>query len=420
MLTSLAYIFLLGLALGYIFKKLRLPSLIGMLLTGIILGPYALNALSPTLLGISAELRQIALIIILMRAGLALDIKDLRKVGRPAILMSIIPATLEITGMILIAPPLLGITTLEAALMGTIIAAVSPAIIVPKMLYLIENKIGTRKSIPQMIMAAGSVDDVYVIILFTSMLTLSTGGNFETINLLQIPISVITGLLLGSATGIALSTFFKKIHMRDSIKVVIMMSFAFLFLAAEGWLKNTISISGLLAVVAMGATLLQTYPLLANRISPKFSKLWVAAEILLFVLVGATVDIKFAAAAGLSAIAVIFFVLIFRMAGVFLSLIKTRLNLKERLFCMIAYLPKATVQAAIGSIPLAMGLPSGNIILTVAVLSILITAPLGAWAIDTTYPHLLTNNKPRTPNTPHIPTDNTDNTDNTQRNASLG
>ena len=418
MLTSLAYIFLLGLALGYIFKKLRLPSLIGMLLTGIILGPYALNALSPTLLGISAELRQIALIIILMRAGLALDIKDLRKVGRPAILMSIIPATLEITGMILIAPPLLGITTLEAALMGTIIAAVSPAIIVPKMLYLIENKIGTRKSIPQMIMAAGSVDDVYVIILFTSMLTLSTGGNFETINLLQIPISVITGLLLGSATGFALTMFFKKIHMRDSIKVVIMMSFAFLFLAAEEWLKSTISISGLLAVVAMGATILYTYPLLANRISPKFSKLWVAAEILLFVLVGATVDIKFAAAAGLSAISVIFFVLVFRMAGVFLSLIKTRLNLKERLFCMIAYLPKATVQAAIGSIPLAMGLPSGNIILTVAVLSILITAPLGAWAIDTTYPHLLTNNKPLTPNTPHIPTDNTDNTDNTD--ASLG
>ncbi|MEA4868663.1 MAG: cation:proton antiporter [Rikenellaceae bacterium] len=418
MLTSLAYIFLLGLALGYIFKKLRLPSLIGMLLTGIILGPYALNALSPTLLGISAELRQIALIIILMRAGLALDIKDLRKVGRPAILMSIIPATLEITGMILIAPPLLGITTLEAALMGTIIAAVSPAIIVPKMLYLIENKIGTRKSIPQMIMAAGSVDDVYVIILFTSMLTLSTGGNFETINLLQIPISVITGLLLGSATGFALTMFFKKIHMRDSIKVVIMMSFAFLFLAAEEWLKSTISISGLLAVVAMGATILYTYPLLANRISPKFSKLWVAAEILLFVLVGATVDIKFAAAAGLSAIAVIIFVLVFRMAGVFLSLIKTRLNLKERLFCMIAYLPKATVQAAIGSIPLAMGLPSGNIILTVAVLSILITAPLGAWAIDTTYPHLLTNNKPLTPNTPHLPTDNTDNTDNTD--ASLG
>lgn len=417
MLTSLAYIFLLGLALGYIFKKLRLPSLIGMLLTGIILGPYALNALSPTLLGISAELRQIALIIILMRAGLALDIKDLRKVGRPAILMSIIPATLEITGMILIAPPLLGITILEAALMGTIIAAVSPAIIVPKMLYLIENKIGTRKSIPQMIMAAGSVDDVYVIILFTSLLTLFTGGNFQASNLLQIPISVITGLLLGSATGFALTMFFKKIHMRDSIKVVIMMSFAFLFLAAEEWLKSTISISGLLAVVAMGATILYTYPLLANRISPKFSKLWVAAEILLFVLVGATVDIKFAAAAGLSAISVIFFVLVFRMAGVFLSLIKTRLNLKERLFCMIAYLPKATVQAAIGSIPLAMGLPSGNIILTVAVLAILISAPLGAWAIDTTYPHLLTSNKPRTPNTPDIPTDNTDNT---QRNASLG
>jgi NhaP-type Na+/H+ or K+/H+ antiporter len=408
MLTSLAYIFLLGLLLGYIFKLIRLPSLIGMLLTGIILGPYALNALSPSLLQISPELRQIALVIILMRAGLALDIKELQKVGRSAVLMSILPATLEIAGIMFIAPKLLGITTIEAALMGTVIAAVSPAVIVPKMLFLNENKIGTKKGIPQMIMAAGSVDDVYVIILFTSFLTLASGGVVHPSDFLQIPISALTGLTLGIITGIALTWFFKKVHMRDSIKVVIMMSLSFLFIALEHWFQNTIAISGLLAVITMGAAILKTYPLLATRISPKFSKLWVAAEIILFVLVGATVDIRFAAAAGLAAVGVIFFALIFRMAGVYTSLIKTDLNTKERLFCMIAYIPKATVQAAIGSIPLAMGLPSGNIILTVAVLAILITAPLGAFGIDATYNKLLRH--PKTPPTHPIPTDTISNT----------
>lgn len=389
MLVSFAYIFLLGLSMGYIFNRLRLPALLGMLISGIILGPYALNALSPSLLSVSVELRQIALVIILMRTGLALDINDLKRVGRPALLMCFVPACFEIAGMMLVAPALLDISLLDAAVMGTVVAAVSPAIIVPKMLYLMENQIGTRKSIPQMIMAGGSVDDVFVIVLFTAFTTLSLGGEVSAASFVQIPVSIVTGLALGIGVGWLLSRYFRRFHMRDSIKVLIMMSLAFLFLGLDGWLKGIVPISGLLAVMAMGATLLKTYPLLAKRISPKYSKLWVAAEILLFVLVGATVDIKFALAAGLAAVGVIFIVLLFRMVGVFVCMIHTDLTLRERLFCMIAYLPKATVQAAIGSLPLAMGLPCGKIVLTVAVLAILITAPLGAFGIDMTYKRLL-------------------------------
>ena len=309
MLTSLAYIFLSGLLLGYIFNKLRLPALLGMLITGIALGPYALNLISPSLLLISTELRQTALVIILLRAGLALDINDLKKVGRPAILMSFVPALFEIGGMMLIAPPLLGITLLEAAIMGTVVAAVSPAVIVPKMLYLMENKIGTKKGIPQMIMAAGSVDDVFVIVLFAAFTTLALGGDISTESFVQIPVSIVTGLALGIVVGWMLTVYFKKYHMRDSIKLLIIMSFAFLFLTLESWLKSMLPLSGLLAVMAMGAALLKTYPVLAKRISPKFSKLWVAAEIILFVLVGATVDIQFALKAGPSMIALLLLVL---------------------------------------------------------------------------------------------------------------
>lgn len=405
MLVSLAYIFLLGLSLGYIFNKLRLPSLLGMLLTGIILGPYVLNLLSPSLLSISVELRQVALVIILMRAGLALDIKDLKKVGRPAVLMCFVPACFEIAGMILVAPPLLGISVLEAAIMGAVVAAVSPAIIVPKMLFLMENKIGTKKSIPQMIMAGGSVDDVFVIVLFSAFTTLALDGEVSPVSFIQIPVSIITGLIIGIVFGWLLTLFFKKYHMRDSIKLLIIMSIAFMFLAFEEWLKGIVPISGLLAVMAMGATILKLYPVLAKRISPKFSKLWVAAEIILFVLVGATVDIKFAISAGLAAVAVIFFALIFRMVGVFFCMLRTRLNLKERLFCMIAYLPKATVQAAIGSLPLAMGLPCGKIVLTVAVLAILISAPLGAFGIDISYKKLLLPDDEQDIEKEHIPSD---------------
>ena len=389
MLTSLAYIFLMGLSLGYIFNKLRLPALLGMLFTGIILGPYALNLLDPSILSISADLRQLALVIILTRAGLALDLDDLKKVGRPALLMCFVPACFEIAGMVLLAPSLLGISVLEAALMGTVIAAVSPAVIVPKMLFLMENKIGTKKSIPQLIMAGASVDDVFVIVLFTAFTGLLSGGEVSSASFLQIPIAIVTGLAAGILLGLVLSIYFKRFHMRDSVKVLILLSISFLLVAMEKLLKGTLPVSGLLAVMGMSATLLKTYGLLAKRLSAKFNKLWVGAEILLFVLVGATVDIKYAVAAGFAAVLLIFGVMIFRLAGVYVSLLKTPLTKKERVFCMIAYMPKATVQAAIGSIPLALGLSCGKIVLTVAVLAILITAPLGAFGVDISYKKLL-------------------------------
>ena len=390
MLKSLALIFLLGLVMGSIFNKLKLPSLLGMLFTGIILGPYALNLLDDKILTISPDLRQLALVIILTRAGLALDIKDLKKVGRPAILMCFVPALFEITGTILLAPNLLGISILEAAIMGTVIAAVSPAVIVPKMLKLMETGYGKTNSIPQLIMAGASVDGIFVIILFTSFTGgIATGASFSAISLLQIPISIVLGLILGILLGLFLSYLFKHIHLRDSMKVLIILSISFLFIALESSLKGVLPISGLLAVMSMGATLLKNYSKLANRISMKFSKLWVGAEILLFVLVGATVDIKYTLSSGIMVILLILGCLIFRMAGVFSSLLKTKLNSKERAFCMIAYMPKGTVQAAIGAIPLSMGLSCGQIVLTVAVSAILITAPLGAVGIDITYKTLL-------------------------------
>ncbi len=389
MLSSVAYILILGLALGYLFTKLRLPALVGMLLTGVILGPYGLNLLDSSLLDISVELRQIALVIILLRAGLALNIDELKRVGRPAVLMCFVPACFEILGVVIIAPILLGVSLLEAAIMGAVVAAVSPAVIVPKMLNLMECKIGTDKSIPQMIVAGGSVDDVFVIVLFTAFTTLALGGEVSAMSFVQIPVSIVTGLILGLSAGWGLVAYFKRFHMRDSIKLLIILSTAFMFITLEAWLKGVFPLSGLLAVMSMGAMILRKYELLAKRISPKFNKLWVGAEILLFVLVGATVDISYATSAGFAAVGVICLSLLFRMVGVFVSMVKTPLSLSERLFCMIAYMPKATVQAAIGSLPLAMGLPCGKIVLTVAVLAILITAPLGAFGIDMTYNKLL-------------------------------
>ena len=389
MLTSLALIFLCGLLLGSIFQKIKLPPLLGMIITGIILGPYALNLIDQSVLSISSDLRQIALIIILTRAGLNLDINSLKKVGRPAILMCFVPACFEIIGMVLLAPPLLGISILDALIMGTVVAAVSPAVIVPKMLKLIETGYGKDKSIPQMIMAGASVDDVFVIVLFTSFTGLAQGESFSPISLIQVPISIILGIGLGILIGIILGFFFKKVHMRDSIKVIIILSISFLLVTLENSLKGIVPISGLIAIMSIGISLQKIRSDASKRISTKFSKLWVAAELMLFVLVGATVDIKYAFSAGIMAIVLIFGVLVFRMIGVLICLIKTKLNKKERIFCMIAYCPKATVQAAIGSIPLTMGLSCGNIVLTVAVLSILITAPLGAFFIELLYKKLL-------------------------------
>ncbi|MBS6501793.1 MAG: cation:proton antiporter [Clostridium sp.] len=388
MLTSIALIILL------IFTKLKLPSLVGMILTGIILGPHMLNLLDSSIIGISSELRQIALVIILTRAGLALDIKYLKKVGRPAILMCFIPATLEILGFIILGPKLLNLPILDSAILGTVIAAVSPAVIVPRMLKLIEEGYGTNKSIPQLILAGASVDDIFVIVLFTSFTSIATtGSNFSISSIIEIPISIIIGIILGILTGIVLVYLFKKIHIRDSIKILIILSVSFLFITVEDLLKGFIPISGLLAVMSLGATILKIYSKLARRISNKYSKLWVGAEVFLFVLVGASVDIKYAMNSGIITIILILGALVFRIFGVLLSLIKTEMNFKERLFSAIGYMPKATVQAAIGALPLSMGLASGEIILTVAVLSIIITAPLGATLIDNTYKKLLSISK---------------------------
>lgn len=393
MLTSLALIFLCGMLLSSVLQKMKIPGLLGMLFTGIVLGPYALNLLAPSLLGISADLRQLALIIILMRAGLNLDLKDLKKVGRPAILMCFLPACFEVAGMMLIAPALLGISMIDAAIMGAVVGAVSPAVIVPKMLYLMENRYGTGQSIPQLIMAGASVDDVFVIVLFSAFTGLAQGNHFSSLDFIQIPLSIILGLIAGVAAGWILARLFQLLHLRDSLKVLILLSLSFLFVAMESALKGYIPFSGLLAVMSMGICLQKKRTQTARRLSVKFSKLWIAAEILLFVLVGATVDIQYAASAGVMAVLTVLGALFFRSLGVMCCLLKTRLLLPERIFCIIAYLPKATVQAAIGSIPLTLGLPCGKIVLTVAVLAILISAPLGAFGIETAYKRLLRREK---------------------------
>ncbi len=385
MLLSFSIIFLLGLSLGKIFEKLKLPKLLGMLLTGIIIGPYVLDIIDGKVLDISAELRKVALIIILTRAGLNLDIDDLKKVGRPAILMCFVPACLEILGMVILATKIIGVTILEALIIGTVVAAVSPAVIVPRMLHLMEEGYGKDKSIPQMVMAGASVDDVFVIVLFTTFTGLAKTGDMTLASLMTIPTSIILGIISGIIIGVVLNIFFKKYNVRDTEKVIIMLSISFILVALETALEGIVGYSGLLAIMALGTTLRLKNIDLAKNMSNKFSKLWVGAEILLFVLVGATVDISYAYKAGLVSIVLILGVLVFRIIGVFLCLIKTDLNKGEKLFTAFSYMPKATVQAAIGAIPLQMGLPCGEIALTIAVMSIIITSPLGAILIDNTY-----------------------------------
>jgi solute carrier family 9B (sodium/hydrogen exchanger), member 1/2 len=395
MLTSLALIFLLGLLLGSIFEKLKLPSLLGMLITGMILSPYALNLLDDKILSISADLRQLALVIILTRAGLSLDISDLKKVGRPAVLMCFVPACFEIVGIILLAPPLLNMTILEAAIMGAVVAAVSPAVIVPRMLRLMEEGYGTKNSIPSLILAGASVDDVFVIVLFTAFTSLASGDKISVQEFYQIPISIVVGLLIGILAGLILSKIFKTVHLRDSAKVIILLGISFLLIELEHRLNGIIPMSGLLAIMSMAATIYKTYEILAKRLSAKFNRMWVAAEIILFVLVGATVDLQYAVSAGAIALLIIAGALLFRMTGVMFCLLRTKLNRKERVFCMLAYTPKATVQAAIGAIPLSMGLACGDKVLTVAVLSIIFTAPFGAFMVDRSYKKLLSKEEQR-------------------------
>lgn len=399
MLTSLSFIFLVGLAMGAICQKLKLPRIIGMLATGIVLGPYVLDLLDPSILSISADLRKMALIIILLKAGLSLNLDDLKKVGRPAIMMSFVPASFEIIGYLLFAPAILGITRVEAAVMGSVLAAVSPAVVVPRMVQLMETKYGTEKAIPQMIMAGASCDDIFVIVLFTTFLSMVQGGSADIKAFANIPVSIILGIILGAIVGYLLYLFFetayaKKHYVRNSMKVIIVLGFSFLLIAIEGWLEGKIAVSGLLAVVSMACVLkMKCTAFVSKRLSEKFGKLWLAAEVILFVLVGAAVDIRYTLDAGLATVAMIFIALIFRSFGVLLCTVKTDLSAKERVFCVIAYLPKATVQAAIGSVPFAAGLPCGKIVLSVAVMAIIITAPLGAFGMDFSYKKFLTREK---------------------------
>ena len=395
MLTSLGLVLLLGMALGALAKRLKLPSLVGMLIAGMILGPYALNLLSDSLLNISADLRQLALIIILTRAGLSLDVEALKRVGRPAILMCFVPACFEILGMTLLAPALLGVSTLDAAIMGAVVGAVSPAVIVPRMIRLSEEGWGVDRGIPQLILAGASVDDVFVIVMVTAFTGLASGGTGLTAGaVLSIPASILTGVAAGLLLGWLLAQWFRRVHMRDSVKVVILLSLAFLLVAAEDALEGIFPFSGLLAVMGAGVGLQRWRSVVAQRLSLKFSKLWVAAEVALFVLVGAAVDLRYALSAGIMAILAVLGALCFRAVGVLVCVSGAHFSPKEKLFCVLGYLPKATVQAAIGGVPLAMGLGCGQIVLTVAVIAILVTAPLGALAIDRSYPKLLTQRPP--------------------------
>lgn len=399
MLLSLAIIFIIGLLSASVFQTLKLPRIIGMLAVGIVIGSYGLDLLAPSVLNISSELRQIALIIILIKAGLSLNLSDLKKVGRPAVLMSFVPACFEMIGYFCFAPLLLGINHIESAVMGAVLSAVSPAVVVPRMVNLIEEKYGTEKSIPQMILAGASCDDIFVIVLFSTFVTMAQGGSAHVIDFVNIPVSIILGILLGIIVGFILYSIFETCYknnhkIRNSTKVILILAVSFLLMTIETWVKNYIALSGLIAVAVMACEIkLKSEQSVSQRLSEKFSKLWIPAEVMLFVLVGASVDVRYTMTAGLSALTMIFIALIFRAVGVFICMIGTNLTLKERIFCVIAYLPKATVQAGIGSVPLSLGLPCGKIVLSVAVLAILITAPIGAIGIDSSYKKILFHDK---------------------------
>lgn len=392
MLLTVALIIIIGMFMAFVCKKLKLPGLLGMILTGMILGPYGLNYLDGSVMGISSELRKIALIIILTRAGLGLDLSGLKKIGRPAILMCFLPASFELLGMLFLAPKIMGISLMEAAVMGAVLAAVSPAVVVPRMVKLMDEKYGTAQGIPQLILAGASVDDVYVIVLFSTFVSMLQGQGASVVSFVNIPVSIFLGIVLGMLMGYILAFYFEKIHIRDTAKVLIVLSVSLLLVVAEDSLKTPITFSALIAIMFIGIGLKRKREVVANRLSAKYGKLWVAAEVFLFVLVGATVNIGYLKNVGPRALIVILGALFFRMLGVFVCLMATDYNAKERLFTMMAYTPKATVQAAIGGIPLSLGLACGDVVLTIAVLAIVLTAPLGAFAIDISYKKLLRRN----------------------------
>lgn len=389
MLLSVALILLVGMGLGWLCRKVKLPGLLGMLVTGIVLGPYVLDLIDPDILNISPQLRKIALVIILTRAGLGLDLSGLKKIGRPAVLMCFVPASFELLGMLLLAPRFLGMTLLEAAVMGAVLAAVSPAVVVPRMVRLMEEGYGTAKGIPQLILAGASVDDVYVIVLFSTFIGMMQGQGASVIRFVNIPVSILLGIGLGLLLGVALAEFFRRVHIRDTSKVLIILSISLLLVSCEDALRTSITFSALIAVMFIGIGLQKRRETVAGRIAAKYGKLWVGAEVFLFVLVGATVNIHYLGHVGAGALAVIAGALMFRMLGVFVCVLGSGFSGREKLFTMLAYTPKATVQAAIGGIPLSLGLACGDTVLTVAVLAIVITAPLGAFAIDLSYQKML-------------------------------
>lgn len=393
MLLSIALILLVGMSMGWICRKIKLPDLLGMLITGIVLGPYVLNMLDIKLLGISADLRKIALIIILTRAGLGLDLTSLKKIGRPAVLMCFVPASFELAGMLLLAPRLMGMSLPEAAVMGAVLAAVSPAVVVPRMVKLMEEGYGVKEGIPQLILAGASVDDVYVIVLFSTFSGMMQGKGASVIRFVNIPVSIILGMIIGLTIGILLAFYFQKVHIRDTAKVLIILGISFLLAAAEDSLTTPVTFSALIAIMFIGVGLQRKREAVAKRLAVKYGKLWVAAEVFLFVLVGATVNIGYLGRVGVRALLMIAGALLFRMAGVWICLLGTGLKTGEKAFTMLAYTPKATVQAAIGGIPLALGFACGDTVLTVAVLAIVLTAPLGAFAIDLSYRKLLMKSK---------------------------
>lgn len=389
MLLSAALILLVGMSMGWICQKVKLPSLLGMLLTGMVLGPYVLDLIDASILGISADLRKIALIIILTRAGLGLDLSALKKIGRPAVMMCFVPASFELLGMVLLAPRFMGMSVLEAAVLGSVLAAVSPAVVVPRMVKLMDEGYGTKEGIPQLILAGASVDDVYVIVLFSTFVGMLQGEGASVLRFVNIPVSILLGIVIGAAIGVLLAVFFQKVHIRDTTKVLIILSISLLLVTAEDALTTPITFSALIAIMFIGIGLQKKREVVAKRLAVKYSKLWVAAEVFLFVLVGATVNVDYLGKVGVKVLIVIIGALVFRMLGVAVCLLGTSLKKKERLFTMMAYTPKATVQAAIGGIPLSLGLACGDTVLTAAVLAIVLTAPLGAFAIDLTYKKLL-------------------------------
>lgn len=392
----LALVILAGAGFAAVCQKFRMPRIIGMLIAGIILGPYVLNLLDDSILAISADLREMALVIILIKAGLSLSLKDLKAIGRPAVLMAFLPAAFEIAAFALFAPAVLGISRSEAAIMGAVLGAVSPAVVVPRMVQLLEERYGTNKRIPQMILAGASLDDVFVIILFEAFIGMAQGADVTITSFSKIPVSIVLGIGLGAAVGMALTCLFESSYARkrlikNSMKVIVILGTAFGLLAAEDLLSGILPVSGLLAVISMAMVIAtRSVPEVTGRLREKYGKIWILAEIVLFVLVGAAVDIRYTFQTGIGAVWMLAIGLFFRSAGVALCTLGTGLNIKERLYCVIAYLPRATVQAAIGAVPLSLGLSCGNIVLSVAVLSILITAPLGAIGMDLSYQRLLT------------------------------